>query len=287
MSTQITTAFINQFSDNVQMLSQQLQSKLSDKVRTATVNGEKAFFDQVGSSAAVARTSRHSDTPIVDTPHSRRMCVMTDYEWSDLVDKSDEVRLLIDPTSVYAKTAAAAMNRAIDSAIITAATGSSFTGKTGSTATALPSGQLIAHGSAKLTLAKLREAREILDINDVDESINRYFAISPQGMTDLLEDTSITSADFNTVRALVQGQVSEFMGFRFVKSTRLAKTGNIRTGFAWAEDGILLAVGQSPMARVDERSDKSYSTQVYYCMTVGATRMEESKVVSVAYDESA
>lgn len=287
MSTQITTAFINQFSDNVQMLSQQLQSKLSDKVRTATVNGEKAFFDQVGSSAAVARTSRHSDTPIVDTPHSRRMCVMTDYEWSDLVDKSDEVRLLIDPTSVYAKTAAAAMNRAIDSAIISAATGSSFTGKTGSTSTALPSGQLIAHGSAKLTLAKLREAREILDINDVDESINRYFAISPQGMTDLLEDTSITSADFNTVRALVQGQVSEFMGFRFVKSTRLAKAGNIRTGFAWAEDGILLAVGQSPMARVDERSDKSYSTQVYYCMTVGATRMEESKVVSVAYDESA
>ena len=287
MSTQITTAFVNQFSDNVQMLSQQLQSKLSDKVRTATVNGEKAFFDQVGSSAAVARTSRHSDTPIVDTPHSRRMCVMTDYEWSDLIDKSDEVRLLIDPSSVYAKTAASAMNRAIDDAIITAATGSAFTGKTGSTSTALPSGQLIAHGSAKLTLAKLREAREILDVNDVDESINRYFAISPQGMTDLLEDTSITSADFNTVRALVQGDVSEFMGFRFVKSTRLAKSGNIRTGFAWAEDGILLAVGQSPMARVDERSDKSYSTQVYYCMTVGATRMEEEKVVSVAYDESA
>ena len=281
MSTQITTAFVNQFSDNVQMLAQQLQSKLSDKVRTATVNGEKAFFDQVGSSAAVARTSRHADTPVVDTPHSRRMCVMTDYEWGDLIDKQDEVRLLIDPASVYAKTAAAAMNRSMDDVLITAATGTSYTGKTGSTSTALPAGQQIAHGSAKLTLAKLRSAKEILDINNVDESIKRYFAISPQGMTDLLEDTNITSADFNTVRAMVSGDVNQFMGFEFVKSTRLAKSGNIRSGFAWAEDGLLLAVGQSPMARVDERSDKSYATQVYYCMTIGATRMEEE------YDESA
>ena len=71
MSTQIDTAFVNQFSANVQMLSQQMGSLLRDAVDVESVNGEKAFFDQVGSAAAVKRTSRHSDTPMVETPHTR------------------------------------------------------------------------------------------------------------------------------------------------------------------------------------------------------------------------
>ena len=84
MSTQITTAFVNQFSANIQMLSQQMGSLLRDAVDVESVNGEKAFFDQVGSSAAVKKTSRHADTPLVETPHTRRMVTMSDYEWADL-----------------------------------------------------------------------------------------------------------------------------------------------------------------------------------------------------------
>ena len=61
MSTQITTAFVNQFSANIQMLSQQMGSLLRDAVDVESVNGEKAFFDQVGSTAAVKKTSRHAD----------------------------------------------------------------------------------------------------------------------------------------------------------------------------------------------------------------------------------
>jgi len=71
MSTQITTAFVNQFSANVQMLSQQMGSLLRNAVDIESVNGEKAFFDQVGSAAAVKRTSRHGDTPLIETPHTR------------------------------------------------------------------------------------------------------------------------------------------------------------------------------------------------------------------------
>ncbi len=48
-----------------------------------------------------------------------------------------------------------------------------------------------------------------------------------------------------------------------------------------------MAVGKDVMARIDERADKSYSTQVYYCATFGATRMEEEKVVQILCDESA
>ncbi len=285
MSTQITTAFVNQFSANVQMLSQQMGSLLRNAVDTESVNGEKAFFDQVGQAAAVLRTSRHQDTPLVETPHTRRMVTMSDYEYADLIDDSDKVRLLVDPTSTYSRAAAAAMGRAMDDVVISAALGSSQTGKDGSTTTALPAGQKIAHGSAGLTIAKLVSAKELLDAASVDPSIPRHIIVSPKQISDLLNNTTVTSADFNTVKALAQGEINSFVGFNFIVSNRLTDDGTSRQVIAFAQDGLKLAVGKEPAARIDERADKSYSTQVYYCQTIGSTRMEESKVVEIACNE--
>ena len=286
MSTQITTAFVNQFSANVQMLSQQMGSLLRNAVDTESVNGEKAFFDQVGQAAAVLRTSRHQDTPLVETPHTRRMVTMADYEYADLIDDSDKVRLLVDPTSTYSRAAAAAMGRAMDDVVISAALGSSQTGKDGSTTTALPAGQKIAHGSAGLTIAKLVSAKELLDAASVDPSIQRHIVVSPKQISDLLNNTTVTSADFNTVKALAQGEINSFVGFNFIVSNRLTTDANSnRQVIAFAQDGLKLAVGKEPAARIDERADKSYSTQVYYCQTIGSTRMEESKVVEIACTE--
>ena len=287
MASQITTAFVQQFSANVQLLSQQRGSLLRGSVSEESVTGEKAFFEQVRSVAAVKRTSRHADTQILDTPHSRRMVTMDTYEWADLIDDADKVRLLIDPTSTYAQAAASAMGRAMDDAIIEAATGTASTGASGSTSTALPAGQQIAGGSADLTIAKLIEAKKILDENSVDPSIARYIAVGPAQIEALLGTTQIKSSDFNTVKALSTGDINSFLGFNFILTNRLAKSGNDRTCFAWAEDGIKLAVGKDVQSRIDERPDKAYSTQVFYCATFGATRMEEEKVISIVCDESA
>ena len=287
MSTQVTTAFSQQFSANVQLLSQQTGSILRGGVDEESVTGEKAFFDQVGAAAAVKRTTRHGDTPLVETPHSRRQVTLESYEWADLIDDADKIRMLIDPTSTYARAAAAAMGRAMDDEIIAAATGTAKTGKSGGTSTSMLAGHQIANGSADLTIAKLITAKKTLDLASVDPSIPRHIAVGPDQIEALLNTTSVTSSDFNTVKALVQGEVNTFMGFQFHVTTRLAKSGNIRTCFAWAQDGIKLAMGKDVMSKIDERSDKSYSTQVYYCATFGATRMEEEKVVQIDCDESA
>ena len=202
MSTQITTAFSQQFSANVTLLSQQMGSILRGGVEEESVVGEKAFFDQVGAAAAVKRTSRHQDTPMVDTPHSRRMVTMDAYEWADLIDDADKVQMLIDPTSTYARAAAAAMGRAMDDAIIAAATGTSLTGKAGRTSTTMLAANQIANGSADLTLAKLIEAKKILDLGSVDPSIPRHIAVGPDQIEALLNSTTVTSSDFNTVNTL-------------------------------------------------------------------------------------
>ena len=284
MSTQVTTAFVQQYSANVQMLSQQMGSLLRDKVRVESVTGKNAFLDQVGSVTAIEKTSRHSDTPQIDTPHARRRLSLADYEFADLIDQQDKVRLLIDPTSSYAQAAAMAMGRAIDDVIITAALGTAYTGETGATSTA--NANQIVHGGAVLTIAKLREAKQTLDLSDVDPSIPRYIIVSPKQISGLLNITEVTSSDFNTVKALATGEVNSYLGFNFIVSNRLALSGTTRSCIAFAQDGLALGIGKDISARIDEGADKSYATQVYYCMSIGATRMEEDKVVEVQCTES-
>jgi hypothetical protein len=48
---------------------------------------------------------------------------------------------------------------------------------------------------------------------------------------------------------------------------------------------VLALLGQRKAARIDERADKGYATQVYYCMDIGATRMQENMVVRIKCDE--
>ena len=287
MSSQITTAFVQQYSNNVQMLSQQKGSLLRNSVDAETIVGKHAFFEQVGSAVAQKRVSRHSDTPQIDTPHSRRRVSMVDYEYADLIDKQDQVRTLIDPTSSYAQAAAFALGRAMDDEIITAISGTAFSGETGSTSVVLPSAQKITEsGTDGLTIAKLRNAKEKFDSASVDPSIPRYIVVGPKQISDLLGTTQVTSSDFNTVKALANGEITSFLGFNFITSNRLSIASNKRLCLAFAMDGIKLALGQDIMTRIDERSDKGYATQVYVCMTMGATRMEEEKVVTIQAHEA-
>ena len=287
MSSQITTAFVQQYSNNVQMLSQQKGSLLRGAVSVEGVVGKNSFFDSVGTATAVKRTSRHGDTPQIDTPHSRRRISLVDYEYADLIDNVDRIRTLIDPTSSYALAAAYALGRAQDDEIIAAATGTAYTGETGSTSTALGASQAITEsGTDGLTIAKLRTAKEKLDNSNVDPSISRWIAVGPRQVTDLLGTTEVTSSDYNTVKALANGEVNSFLGFRFIVTNRLSIASSKRLCIAWAQDGIKLALGQDIITRIDERSDKGYSTQVYVCQSIGSGRMEEEKVVSIQAHEA-
>ena len=291
MSNQITTAFVQQYGSNVQMLSQQMGSRLREAVDVESITGKNAYFEQVGSVAAQVRTSRHASTPQIDTPHSRRRVSLADYEWADLIDDADKVRMLIDPTSSYAKAAAAAMGRSTDDVIITALGGTAYSGETGGTSVALPSTQKFAtsNQSDGLTIAKLLDAKKKMDLADVDPSIARYVVCGATQISDLLNTTEVKNSDYNTVKALAMGQVDSFLGFKFIMSNRLnfdASNTDDRLVFAFTKDAIKLAIGKDVTARISERDDKSYSTQVYYCMSIGATRMEEEKVVQIPCHEA-
>jgi hypothetical protein len=315
MSTQITTAFVEQYKANVELLGQQKGSKLRGLVRVESVTGENAAFDQISKTSAYKITTRHGDTKYVDTPHARRWVTMQPYAWADLIDRADQVALLADPTSAYAQNAAYAMGRAMDEAIIAAAFASSMTGKTSASGTtaftrliysnASATGNTIVHDatdktgavggtSAGLTLNKLLLAKRWFDDNDIGEE-DRIIICNPKGITDLLVEGSVlgmnavTSADYNAMKALVKGDVQSFCGFTFVSTTLIERgssndiDGNtsVFQCIATTKSGLLLALGNDIQANIERLPTKHYSTQVYYSMMIGATRMDEDKVLQI------
>lgn len=290
MSTEVTTAFVQQYSTNVGLLLQQRGSKLRDAVSQGSYTGKSAkAVEQIGAVTAQLRTNRHADTPLVSTPHDARWVNPKDYNIADLVDDVDKLRMLIDPTSPYAINQAYAIGRAMDDEIISAALGTSKTGENGTTSTAFDtSNQQIAAGSAGLTVAKLREAKKILLSNEVDVDMDPLsIIVSAKQLDDLLGTTEVTSSDYNSVKALVQGNVNTFMGFNFIHSERLGLDGSSdRRVIAFAKSGMHLGMWGEPSAQISERADKNYSMQVYSSATFGGTRTEEGKVVEILCSES-
>ena len=297
MSVQITTAFVRQYHSNVVHLSQQKGSRLRMGVRVEMVNGKSGFFDQIAATAARKRTSRHADTPRMDTPHKRRRVTLDDYDWADLIDNEDKIRMLIDPASEYAEAAAMAMGRSIDDAIIEAADATSYTGEDGATSTAFDTNMVVdvqtvwdgaTPADCGLNVAKILKAAELLGQGDVDVDDDKYMIVNARQIRSLMQDDKISSADYNIVKPLAAGKITEFHGFKMIPTQRIGTdTNGDDKVLYWARGGILLGIGQDIKTKIGERSDKNYATQVFACMSIGATRMEEARVGYIECDPTA
>ena len=208
MSVQITTAMVEQYKGNVEHLVQQKGSRLRPAVGVETVVGKSAFFEQIGSTAAQLRTSRHADTPRMDTPHARRRVSLEDYDWADLIDNEDQIRLLVQVQGPYAMAASSALGRAIDSAIVSAADGTASTGVSGGTSTSYDSSNTVdvqvgisPAADTGLNVGKLRAAKQVLDANEADDD-DRYCIINAKQLQNLLGETEVTSSDYASVNSL-------------------------------------------------------------------------------------
>lgn len=286
MSFQVTEAFVQQFSANFQHLAQQTESRFQGAVRVeAGIVGDSKKINRIGATAAMKKTTRHGNTPLIETPHSTRWIDLEDYEWADLVDELDKKKMLADPTSDYLKAGVAAMNRAKDDAIYAAARGNARS-STGSVA--LPAGQKIAVGGTGLTKAKIIQAKKMFRANEADEENGEElnFAYGNEQMEDVLNDTTLTSADYMAVQMIQEGNMSKkWMGFKWIPSERMTKVSADRFCIAWAKSGLALGVGAEVMTRLTERADKSYAMQPYARMSIGGARIEDAKVVEIACQE--
>jgi len=304
MSNQIPSSMFKQFSSNIYHLSQQEDSRLAPLVsRKETIEGEEKYFDRIGTVEAMEKVGRHSNTTYQDTPYSRRRVTMRDYFWADLVDKEDKLRIIHNPESEYSKAARMAMGRKMDDIVIGAALGQVYTGKNGATPVSLPNeqklGSIDGAGFSQMNVELLRGLKQKFDEAEVAD-MDRHIVCGAAEIRALLQQTEITNSDFNSVKALVNGEVNTFMGFNFHRIERLpfttaltqfdASTGQVGVGadsipvgakrcFAMCGSGLLMGIGANPTARVSELPEKHYANQVYFSMSLGAMRMEETKVI--------
>ena len=279
---EVDVAFVQQYTDTLRHLVQQRRTKLRDTVLIDTnFVGEFKFYDQLGATTMTEKVSRHQDTPIDPADHQRRRLAKRDFVVNHLLDTEDQLNMLIDPKSNYMQSQAMAAGRHIHDVIIEAFDADAFSGKTGSTTQAFDANNIIAVGAAGMTKAKLLNARQQLDDDDVEED-DRFLALKPSQLTDLLNVDEVVSSDFNTVKALVQGEIPSWLGFQFRKSTRLTNNaaGN-RKCFAYHRAAIQLGIQKEPTGRIDQRPDKMYAWQTYFSMSIGATRLEEERIIEI------
>lgn len=286
----IDTVFVKQFSSNIMLLSQQKGSKLRDKVMyKGDIVGEDWYIDQLGKRTAKKKTTRNSDVEYTAGDWQRRkLSPVTIYD-SDLLDKEDKVKMLADPTDPTAMSISMAIGRGIDQEIVDQAFATAYYGKTGSSSETFPAANVVAVQASGLTISKLIEGKTLLDNNDVDEEEPRYIAVSGTQIGDLLKTTEVTSADYNTVKALVNGQINTFCGFEFVKISQdilATDTNDYRRVIAWAKNGLGLGVAQEMTNKIDVIPAKHYAVQVYASVDCGSVRVDSDKVIEIKCQES-
>lgn len=292
--TNIPDHFTTQFDSNWKHLVQQKNSRLKEYCTLDSIEGKEKSYNQLDATSMTQITDRSRDTRISDQAMAKRWIRPLNYDAAKLVDEFDEQFLgeVVLPTSPIIQSHAAAYARTCDKIIIDALGGTAFTGTTGTTATVLPAGQKIAVGyvesgtvaNSGLTIAKLRAAKFLFDSNEVDEEEERIMVVSAKQLQDLLRTVEATSADYNTVRALVDGTLNTFMGFKFRRSQQLPLAVDIRSCFAYVKSGIILAE-RGLKTMMDVRPDLSHSLQIRSVASLAAVRMEEKKVVEIACDE--
>lgn len=281
----ITSAFKNTYADNIMHEAQQNMSKLRGACEIGRVEGEYLYMDELLSMTASEILTRNADTVNVETDWDRRRVYLRRFAVAPLVDQFDQLMMIQDPKSAVVKSTVKAMNRRLDELIIEAFNADVATGHAGGTTTTYDSSNTVT-ASSDLDLTALRNAKKILDTNELEDENERYIACSPTQIFSLLNVTQVQSADYNTVRALVNGEIDTFMGFKFIVSNRLTKTGSVRACFAWVKPAMQVGIGKDIVTQIDQRSDKNYSWQIYTEMWMGALRTMEEGVCQINCTES-
>jgi hypothetical protein len=296
MSDQLPTYFETEYSKNWEMLAQQMDSRLGASVTPTTITGKRRKFNQLDEGEMSEVTERKGDTPDGDSTGSAYWIFRRKFEKVITFDEDDEVQLgtisLPDSDEVASMTYAS--NRTKDRVIIQAFDGTRYIGENGTTSDAFDTDfsiavDYVASGSTAnsgLTLAKIAQAKMLLDEAEVEDG-DRFLVHSAQQLQDMLLVDKMTSEDYASVKALVDGKIDRFLGFKFVRTELLSRntSTDIRTCFAWHKSGIKFADG-GRNTHMDVLPSRRHCKQIRGVYRCGAVRTQNEKVVRIYTDES-
>jgi Phage capsid protein len=289
----VTTHYVQQYTTNIALLSQQRGSRLAASMTIGSYVGKQGVpVEQFAPTVATKRTTRYPTLTPADTQTDRRWVFPSDYDWNDLIDSIDKLRMLIDPQSSYVVNGTAAMERAKDDEIIAAYFGTAKTGPDGSTSTTFPASQQVsasegASSATGMNVEKLKAGIQILLANEAwDPSSGERITcvITAKQNRNLMDEVQVINADYNGEKAVVNdGFVMQWGKVDFIHSERLPLNGSSQTRVPmYTKTGMHLGIWNDINSDVSQRKDLAgLPYQVYLYGTFGSTRIEEKKVVEL------
>ena len=287
MSKFLTQAAVTEFDDEVKH-EYQGAGKLRNTVTIRTgVVGEAYKFTRMGKGIANQKASQADVTPM-DISHARQTATLENWNAPEYTDIFDQAEVNFDEKQELAQVIAKAISRREDQLIIDALASVSFVSTNDSDA---DTGRVFDDSATtNFTLDLIRNAAGHLDDIESAED-DRHIVLRALALQKLLEDTEVTSSDFATVKALVNGTLDTYMGFTFHKIGTRAEGGlpgvaADRVAFAYHKSAIGIAIGMDMKTTIDWIAQKT-SWLANGMFKAGAVAREPQGIVKLQYDETA
>jgi hypothetical protein len=280
MSVSLSNAFVTLFDAEVKQ-AYQGKAMLVPAVRQRRgVEGSTVKFPKVGRGVATVRVPQTDVTPL-NVGFSTVTLTLADYNAAEYSDIFSQAKVNFDERQELVQVVASAMGRRQDQMILDALNGSS---------TSLTVANSIGGSTTNMNIAKLREAKRLLDKGNVPPD-GRHIIIHANGLSNLLSETSVTSSDFNSVKALVQGEINTYLGFTFhVLGDRseggLPIDGSLdRTCFAFHKDAVGYGEGIGMRTEINYIAEKT-SWLVNEVFSAGAVAIDDEGIVKITCRET-
>lgn len=301
MSVSITDAERLTYTDNFISRVENVASVLWPLFRMDPVEGLMKRYDFIGNVSGLQQAnSRFTPISGVDPLHTNRWLSTAAKEQAIFVDPKDVKNAVIDPKSMYMNKLVNAFIRDREDICFSALGGAPLTGETGTgSAATLPSGSKIdSAGTYNLTLEKLQDTLFTLETRAFvhqNPGMTLYFVWTPDQKRAMLRTTEVTNSDYNVVKALVNGQIDTYMGFKFITSVQVPSTDGLAIGssvnrlcYAFTSEALVTGEGLNKIVDVYQRKDLTkFPWQMYALHDLGALRLQDEHVVQVTVNETA
>jgi N4-gp56 family major capsid protein len=277
MAVGVSNAFVQLFDAEVKQ-AYQAQRALAGVVRERTnVEGSQVKFPKIGKGTATIRVPQTDVTPL-NVSYSQVTATMSDYIAAEYSDIFSQQKINFDERRELVQVVSGAIGRRMDQLVIDALSGSG---------TALTVATGIGGATTNMNLAKLLAAKELLDTGNVPAQ-DRCMLIHASGLAALLDDTKIASSDYAAVKALVQGQIDTFLGFKFISIGDRDEGGlpkpSTRTCFAFHKDAIGMGIGMNQKTEINYVAEKT-SFLVASMFSAGAVAIDAEGIVAISATE--
>jgi len=280
MAIGLSNAFVTLFDAEVKQAYQAKAELVGATRQRRGVEGSTAKFPKVGKGVATLRVPQTDVTPL-NVDFSQVTATMQDWNAAEYSDIFMQQKVNFDERQELVQVVANAIGRRQDQLIIDALEGSS---------TSLTVANSIGGAASNLNVAKLREAKKLLDANNVPPQ-DRHIVLHANNLSALLSETAVTSSDFNTVKALVSGELNTYLGFQFHVLGDRTEGGltidgsNDRTVMAFHKDAIGYAEGMGPKTEINYVPEKT-SFLVNAMFSAGAVAIDAEGIVDITCREA-